>query len=101
MDKLIFILPLFGGMFLVMFWIINPLMGPLLFVVTTPFGIVMFYLRYKLIKIKKELVDVVKGFQGEKEEIIREIQKKEKRQEEQYEQMREFGKDLSMAFNKY
>ncbi|MBU4304255.1 MAG: GGDEF domain-containing protein [Candidatus Omnitrophica bacterium] len=101
MDKLIFILPLFGGIFLALFWIINPLMGPLLFVVTIPFLIVMFHLIYKLKKAKKELLDVVHGFQGEKEEIIREIQKKEKRQQEHYEQLWAFGKDLSMAFNKY
>jgi len=100
MDKIAGILPFLGALFLIIFWIINPLVGPALTIITIPFIIFSVFTNIKRIKIQKELKAVVATFQGEKEEIIREIQRKEKRLREQSERLRDFGKDLSAALNK-
>jgi diguanylate cyclase (GGDEF)-like protein len=93
-------LPIVGVIFLIVFWVFSPNMGPALFTITVPFVIVAFLANHKRQQLLKELNDTVKSFQAEKEEIIKEIQKKEKKQQAQSQELREFGKSLSTAINK-
>ncbi|MFH1061798.1 MAG: sensor domain-containing diguanylate cyclase [Candidatus Omnitrophota bacterium] len=100
MDRLITLLPFISVLFLVVFWIFSPNMGSALLTITIPFVIFAFYTNLKRKQLMLELKETVRSFQAEKEEIIKEIQKKEKKQREQSEELREFGKSLSTAINK-
>ncbi|MBI4845266.1 MAG: sensor domain-containing diguanylate cyclase [Candidatus Omnitrophica bacterium] len=100
MTKLAFFLTIIGVLFLILYWIVTPVMGAALTVVSLPFSLVSGILIYQKHKLKKEYDDMVTAFQIEKEDIIKEIQKKEKRRQEQSDIIRGFSKELSVVFNK-
>lgn len=100
MDNLITVLPFISVLFLVVFWIFSPNIGSALLTITIPFVILAFYTNFKRLRLVKELKETVRSFQAEKEEIIKEIQKKEKKQQAQNEELRGFGNSLSTAINK-
>ncbi|MBU1043820.1 MAG: sensor domain-containing diguanylate cyclase [Candidatus Omnitrophica bacterium] len=100
MDKVITLLPFISILFLIVFWVFSPNMGAALLTITIPFVIFAVYSNLKRKELLSELRDTVKSFQAEKEEIIKEIQKKEKKQRAQNEELRQFGKSLSTAINK-
>ncbi|MBU1085963.1 MAG: sensor domain-containing diguanylate cyclase [Candidatus Omnitrophica bacterium] len=100
MDKLITLLPFISILFLIVFWFFSPNMGAALLTITVPFVIFSVYSNLKRKQLLQELNETVKSFQAEKEEIIKEIQKKEKKQRAHDEELRDFGKSLSTAINK-
>lgn len=100
MDKLLIILPIIGILFLIIFWIINPLIGPSLAVITIPFIALTLVAVRERKKGKKELEEALKLFQAEKDEIMKGIERKEKMRKEQYLALQTFSQDLSTALNK-
>ena len=100
MDKIITLLPFISILFLIVFLVLSPNTGAILLTITIPFAISVVYTNIKRNKLSKELKEIVRLFQAEKEEIIKAIQKKEKKQKIQNEELREFGKSLSTAINK-
>ncbi len=100
MKKLLPIIFGLGILFLVLFVVINPSMGATVLVISVPFIFLCFYFLSQEKKARKELSDTVKSFQGEKEEILREIQRKEKNHQKHFEQLRDFGRSLSSILNK-
>ncbi len=100
MDKIITLLPFISILLLIIFWVLSPNIGAALLAITIPFVIFAIYSNIKRNQLIKELNETVRSFQAEKEEIIKEIQKKEKKRKAQDEELREFGKSLSTAINK-
>ncbi|MFH2138821.1 MAG: sensor domain-containing diguanylate cyclase [Candidatus Omnitrophota bacterium] len=100
MQKFLIVLLAVGIIFIIAFLFIKPLMGGALLLVSGPFLAAAIYLKINASKVEEELKAVVASFQNEKEEIIQEIRRKEKRQREQFAQLRNFGKDLASAINK-
>ncbi len=100
MNSLLIILPIVGIVFLIIFWVINPLIGPSLSVITIPFIVLTLVAVREKKKGEKELAEALKIFQAEKDEITKEIQRKEKMREEQYQALQIFSQDLSTALNK-
>ncbi len=100
MDKLLIILPIIGTVFLIIFWVINPFLGPSLAVISIPFVAVALVAIIQRKKGKAELAEVLRISQVEKNEILKEIQRKEKVREEQYSALQTFSRDLSTALNK-
>ena len=100
MNKFLIVIFGLGILFLILFVVINPAMGATVLVISCPFIFLSFYFLLQEKKARKELADTVKSFQGEKEEIVKEIQRIEKSQQKHFELLREFGKSLSSALNK-
>ncbi|MDD5745833.1 MAG: diguanylate cyclase [Candidatus Omnitrophica bacterium] len=100
MNKLIMILPIIGVLFLIIFWVMSPGMGPALVVTIIPFIIVAGYLLVRNRKETELRQEQTRKFQSEKEEILKEIKRKDKRQQEQSGLLRGFCKDLAAALNK-
>ena len=100
MNKLLIILPIFGVLFLGIFWVINPLIGPSLLVITFPFMVLTLAAISERKQAKKKLGEVFILFQAEKDEIKKEVQRKEKLHEEQNQLLQNFSRDLSTALNK-
>lgn len=100
MNRIMMSLPIVGLVLLISFCVMDPLMLPPFLVVTVPLIIFTTYSEILRRKIKKELKDTIRVFQAEKEEIVKEIKRKEARQQEQNEQLRDFSRDLSGALTK-
>ena len=100
MNKWLMIIPIMGLVFLSIFLIFNPVTGGIALVITLPFIIYAIIVVVQRNTAKKELQETIRVFLAEKEEIIKEIKRKEDRQREQYELLQGFGKDLSTALNK-
>ena len=100
MHKWINVLIILGVVFLVIFWILNPVMGLLVFIIFTPLFTGLLFMIILRRKLQRQMKEMVTSFQAEKEEIIKEIKRKEKRHQEQSESLQEFGKDLSSSVNK-
>ncbi|MCG2712853.1 MAG: GGDEF domain-containing protein [Candidatus Omnitrophica bacterium] len=100
MNKLLIILPIIGIVFLIIFWVIDPLTGPGLSVITIPFMALTLVAIMERKKGEKELAEKLKIFQAEKDEIIKDVQRKEKIHEEQYQALRSFSRDLAASLNK-
>jgi hypothetical protein len=75
-------------------------MGPALVVTIIPFIIVAGYLLVRNRKETELRQEQTRKFQSEKEEILKEIKRKDKRQQEQSGLLRGFCKDLAAALNK-
>ncbi|MFH1459124.1 MAG: sensor domain-containing diguanylate cyclase [Candidatus Omnitrophota bacterium] len=100
MEKLIIILPTVGILFLIILGMLAPLMAPPAFLATLPFIALAIYLYKKKNSLKKELEEMRLSYRQKKIEIEKEIIKKDKRQSEQFNELKKFGRDLSGALNK-
>ncbi len=100
MNKLLIIFPCIGILFLIIFWVVNPLVGPSLSMITIPFMALTLVAIKDRKKVLKESQDAMVIFQSEKEEITKEIQRKEKMREDQYRELQIFSLNLSTALSK-
>lgn len=100
MNKLLIIFPIIGILFLIIFWVINPLVGPSLSVITIPFMALTLVAIKELKKGKKELSEALLIYQAEKDEITKEIERKERIRKEQSEALQIFSRELSTSLNK-
>ncbi|MCP4650034.1 MAG: sensor domain-containing diguanylate cyclase [PVC group bacterium] len=100
MGKIIVVLLGVGVTFLLVFLIVNPVMSVALIVVSVPFITAAVMAKILAGKQAKELRENTVVFQNEKEEMLKEIKKKEADQKRHFKQLENFGKELASAKSK-
>lgn len=100
MDKVMLIVLILGGFFLVVAIFLNPAMAGTIIIIVLPFLAFALYGLKQGRRTARAMEELKVLVRQEKEDVLRDIKKLQQRQQEQYEHLRDYGRDLAIAQNK-